>query len=100
MVNRNGGDSRSGGEPHVNNVEPKWTLVQLRRQITNVGGQGPPKANMRLGTNDEDMDVGEPRPAQDRTMNEQNEDKRRRRRRNLEKIQESTGCEELTTETK
>ena len=44
-------------------------------------------------------DVGEPRPAQDRTMSEQSKDKSRREEGSLEKIQKSTRCEELTPQT-
>ena len=66
MVNRNGGGSRSGGEPHVN----KWGAEM---------GVNPAEATHNK------CGAGKARP--DRTMSEQSEDNHGREKRRLEKIQ-------------
>lgn len=52
----NGGDSRRETTNMWTMLEPKWTLVQLRRRNTNVGGQGPPDVNMLLRTSEDKVE--------------------------------------------
>ena len=61
VVNRNGGDSRSGGEPHVSNVGAETSVRMAEATNNNVGEQGPPKSRqvMRMIEDNEEEEKRE-----------------------------------------